>query len=163
MRSNSSLRFQGFRVRVCQKTLMRVWRAGWRACCWSCTASSGPRASAPCCCPRRPSPASGSQVFLSTHTYTSLPPPCTSPFHTLYQRTCWAPANSQCRVDTRRYDAWCAGVDAAADLAWGDLAASERAAVIFDHMEGAVGAPQAFKFLARIRTIASKRGPGDYP
>ena len=54
----------------------------------------------------------------------------------------------------------CAGMDAAADVAWDDLAASERAAVIFTHMAGAVGAPQAFKFLARIRTIASKRGPG---
>ena len=36
----------------------------------------------------------------------------------------------------------CAGMDAAADVAWDDLAASERAAVIFTHMAGAVGAPR---------------------
>ena len=54
-------------------------------------------------------------------------------------------------------------MEAAADVAWDDLATSERVAVMFTHLEGAVGGPQAFKFLGRVRTVASKGGHGDCP
>lgn len=43
----------------------------------------------------------------------------------------------------------------AASTAWVDLAASERAAVAFQFMENAAGAPFAFKFLGKARAGAT--------
>ena len=66
-------------------------------------------------------------------------------------------------IGAKRHGARPAGVEAAADVAWDGLATSERVAVVFKYMEGAVGAPQAFKFLARVWAVASKGGHGDCP